>query len=67
MDATEYTQMMASALRAVKAGHEAGKDMKDSLRIWQAANTLLSKAEQRLIVNRVVPRVINRARDRKAA
>ena len=51
-----YAAMMRDVHTAVAKAHASGADVNDVLRGWQASNMRLSKAEIRIILNRLNPR-----------
>jgi len=67
MTSPEYAAMMEAARRHVKAAHDSGGNRFEALLLWQKQHSKLSKAEIRLVLNHVVPRVITRKRGRNAA
>jgi hypothetical protein len=66
MTSPEYAAMMKAARRHVKTAHDSGGCRHAAIRDWQQNHVKLSKAEIRLVLNHVVPRVITRRRDRAA-
>jgi hypothetical protein len=67
MTSPEYAAMMKAAHRHAQAAHDSGGCRHAAIRDWQQNHGKLSKAEIRLVLNHVVPRVITRKRGRNAA
>ena len=66
MTSPEYAAMMKATHRHVQAAHDSGGCRHAAIRAWQLHHFALSKAEIRLVLNHVVPRVITRKRKNAA-